>query len=127
MEELFAEESQLGKTDISSKILSKGDVSSPFSETSYEHPTVERILSECARVLRLECFCTIDARFIVGTNDNQLSKALGVPKSQVTGLHKTVINLATQYGFSLTRLLSRRISGIANIMRNEFIVILRKN
>ncbi len=84
---------------------------------------MKRILSECARVLRSERFCTI----IVGTNDNQLSKALGVPKSQVTGLHKTVINLASQYGFSLTRLLSRRISGIANTMRNEFIVILRKN
>ena len=84
---------------------------------------MERILSECARVLRPECFCTI----IIGTNDNQLSKALGVPKSQVTGLHKTVINLACQHGFSLTRLLSRRISGIANTMRDEFIVILRKN
>ena len=81
------------------------------------------ILYECARVLIPECFCTI----IVGTNDNQLSKALGVPKSQVTGLHKTVINLAYQYGFSLTRLLSRRISGMANTMRDEFIVILRKN
>ena len=84
---------------------------------------MERILSECARVLKPECFCTI----IVGTNDNQLSKALGVPKNQVIGLHKTVINLASRYGFSLTRLLSRRISGIANTMRNEFIVILRKN
>ena len=84
---------------------------------------MERILSECARVLKPGCFCTI----IVGTNDNQISKALGVPKGQVTGLHKTVINLASQNGFSLARLLSRRISGIANTMRNEFIVILRKN
>jgi len=82
---------------------------------------MDKVLSECARVLKPSCFCTI----IVGTNDNQLSKALGIPKEQVTGLHRILIDTASKHGFSLVRLLSRQISGIANTMRNEYIVILQ--
>ncbi|MBC2715244.1 MAG: hypothetical protein HF978_08055 [Desulfobacteraceae bacterium] len=81
-----------------------------------------RVLSECARVLKPACFCTI----IIGTNDNQLSKALGIPKDQVNGLHKIIIDLATNHGFSPIRMLSRQISGIANTMRNEYIVMLKR-
>jgi tRNA G10 N-methylase Trm11 len=81
-----------------------------------------RILSECARVLRPDCFCTI----IIGTNDNQLSKALSIPKEQVKGLHKIIIDLASDYGLSPVRTLSRQISGMANTMRNEYIVILQR-
>jgi SAM-dependent methyltransferase len=83
---------------------------------------MEKILSECARVLKPERFCTI----VIGTNDNQLSKALGVPKEEVKGLHNIVIDLAQTLGFSHVRTLSRQISGIANTMRNEYIVILVK-
>lgn len=83
---------------------------------------MDKVLSECARVLKPACFCTI----IVGTNDNQLSKALSIPKEQVTGLHKILIDLASKHGLSLVRLLSRQISGIANTMRNEYIVILQR-
>jgi len=83
---------------------------------------MEKVLSECARVLKSSRFCTI----IVGTNDNQLSKALDVPKDKVPGLHQIFIDRASNYGFSLVRLLSRQISGIANTMRNEFIVILQR-
>ncbi|NOY69734.1 MAG: hypothetical protein GXP53_09665 [Deltaproteobacteria bacterium] len=83
---------------------------------------MDRVLSECVRVLKPACFCTI----IIGTNNNQLSKALGVPKEQVRGLHKIIIDLALSHGFSHIRTLSRQISGIANTMRNEYIVILKR-
>ncbi|OQY03261.1 MAG: hypothetical protein B6I22_11960, partial [Desulfobacteraceae bacterium 4572_123] len=53
---------------------------------------MDKVLSECARVLKPSRFCTI----IVGTNDNQLSKALNIPKEQVTGLHKIFIDLASK-------------------------------
>ena len=83
---------------------------------------MDKVLSECARVLGPSRFCTI----IVGTNDNQLSNALGVPREEVSGLHKIFINLASNHGFSLVRLLSRQIMGMANTMREEFIVILQR-
>jgi len=83
---------------------------------------MDKVLSECTRVLKPSCFCTI----IVGTNDNQLSKALGIPKEQVAGLHRILIDLALQHGFSLVRKLARQISGIANTMRSEYIVILQR-
>ena len=48
---------------------------------------MDKVLSECARVLKPKCFCSI----IVGTNDNQLSKALSVPKEQVRGFIKSLL------------------------------------
>ncbi len=84
---------------------------------------IDRVLEECGRVLRRNRLCTI----IIGTNDNQLSKALSIPKNQVRGLHQVVIETASKYGFSPLRTLSRQISGIANTMRNEYIVILKRD
>ncbi|MCF8095164.1 MAG: hypothetical protein K9J79_07340 [Desulfobacteraceae bacterium] len=63
---------------------------------------------------------------IIGTNDNQLSKALGIPKKEVKGLHRIMTETAQQHQFSPVRTLAGQISGIANTMRNEFIVILQK-
>ena len=83
---------------------------------------MKKVLTECARVLKRERLCTI----VIGTNDNQLSKALGIPKEEVTGLHKIIIDIARSLGFSHVRTLARQISGIANTMRNEYIVILAK-
>lgn len=83
---------------------------------------MSKVLAECARVLKPERFCTI----IIGTNDNQLSKALEIPKEEVTGLHKIIIELARSIGFYHVRTLARQISGIANTMRNEYIVIFLK-
>ena len=80
---------------------------------------MDKVLSECARVLKPDRFCTI----IVGTNDNQLSKALSIPREEVIGLHQILIEKASKHGFSLVRSLARRISGIASTMRDEYIVI----
>ncbi len=82
---------------------------------------MDKVLSECSRVLKPDHFCTI----IIGTNDNQLSKALNIPKEEVTGLHKILIDIASKYHFSPIRILARQISGIANTMRNEYIVMLQ--
>ena len=84
---------------------------------------MDKVLSECARVLKPNHFCTI----IVGTNDNQLSKALNVAKEDVPGLHQILIDKASKHVFSLIRSLARRISGIANTMRDEYIVIFQRN
>ncbi len=83
---------------------------------------MDQVLKECGRVLCPTRFCTI----IIGTNDNQLSKALNIPKNKVKGLHQVIIEIASKHGFSTLRTLSRQISGIANTMRNEYIVILKR-
>lgn len=81
-----------------------------------------KILSECARVLRQGCLCTI----IVGTNSNQLSKVLGVSPEEVMGLHEILIDIGTGFGFKPIRMMSRPISGISNTLRREYILILQK-
>jgi hypothetical protein len=83
---------------------------------------MKQVILECARVLRAGRFCTI----VVGTNDRQLSKALGVPPEEVPGLHKILMDLAAKHSLTPVRQLARRISGIANTMREEYILILEK-
>jgi SAM-dependent methyltransferase len=84
---------------------------------------MRRILSECARVLRNQAICTI----IVGTNNNQLGKALGVPPEKVLGLHQLLAESAASYGMRQVKMLSRPITGMSNTMRREYIVLLQKD
>lgn len=81
---------------------------------------MSKVLSECARVLRKGRFCTI----VVGTNNNQLSKVLGVPPDEVPGLHQLLVESAAPHRLRLVKMLSRPITGISNTMRREYIVIL---
>jgi len=81
------------------------------------------IISECARILRPEKFGVI----IIGTNDNQLSKIQGKPAEDIQGLDDLVIEIAEKVGLKLIRKIERQITGIANTMRKESIVILQKN
>jgi ubiquinone/menaquinone biosynthesis C-methylase UbiE len=81
-----------------------------------------RVLAECARVLRPQRVCTI----VVGTNNNQLSKVLGVSPDQVPGLHQILIETAGNLGLKLVRTMSRSIVGISNTMRREYILLLQK-
>ena len=83
---------------------------------------MEKVLSECARVLRPGRLCTI----IVGTNNNQLSKALGVSPDEVLGLHEILADLGSKHGLQLVKMISRPITGISNTMRREYIVMLRR-
>jgi hypothetical protein len=80
-------------------------------------------LAECARVLRPGKMCTI----IVGTNNNQLSRILGVRPEEVRGIDEMLTDTASSLGLAPVRKLSRRIAGIANTMRTEYIVMLQKN
>ncbi len=83
---------------------------------------MSRVLSECSRVMRPGRFCTI----IVGTNSNQLSRALRVPESDVQGLDEMLAAAASGRGLRLVRKMSRQISGIANTMRTEHILIMQR-
>jgi len=83
---------------------------------------MDKVLSECARVLRPGRICTI----IVGTNNNQLGKLLGVSPDDVQGIDELLIELSSQHGFRPLRKLSRQITGMANTMRTEYIVMLQR-
>lgn len=83
---------------------------------------MQKVLTECARVLRSRAICTI----IVGTNSNQLSKVLHLPVATVPGLHELLIDMAKPLGLQLVRMMSRSIVGISNTMRREQIVMLQK-
>jgi SAM-dependent methyltransferase len=80
------------------------------------------VLRECLRVLRGGRHCVI----VVGTNSNQIGKALKVPADEVTGLHQVLRDEAESIGFSFALEIPRSIKGMANTMRDEYIVFLRK-
>lgn len=79
-----------------------------------------RVMSECARVLRPGRICTV----VVGTNNNQLSKILEMPPDRVKGIDELVVEMGEKQGLRLVRKLERQITGMANTMRSEFIVML---
>ena len=81
-----------------------------------------KILAECSRVLRSGSLCTI----IIGTNNNQIGKALGISPEEVPGLHEILIGLGSKNSLQQVKVMRRAISGISNTMRNEYIVILQK-
>ena len=83
---------------------------------------MSRVLGECARVLKMGCVCCI----VVGTNSNQLSKVLGVPPEDVEGLHEILSERAGKHGLEPLKAISRPITGIANTMRREYIVLLQR-
>ena len=83
---------------------------------------MEKVLSECARVLRPGRICAI----VVGTNKNQLSKIFGISPDEVKGIDELLVEIGKAHGLNLTRKLSRQITGMANTMRTEFIVMLQR-
>jgi hypothetical protein len=83
---------------------------------------MDTVLAECARVLRPGRFCTI----VVGTNDNQIGRILGASPSDVPGLDEMLVEMSVGYGFHLALRLGRQVTGIANTMRTEYIIILQR-
>jgi DNA modification methylase len=81
-----------------------------------------KVISECARVLKPGKICSI----VVGTNNNQLSKILKVDPEKVMGIDQILIEIAESKGMKLVRKIERQITGMANTMRTEFIVMLQK-
>ncbi|MDY7038806.1 MAG: DNA methyltransferase, partial [Thermodesulfobacteriota bacterium] len=84
---------------------------------------MEIVLSECSRVLKPGKICSI----VVGTNNNQLSKILNVEPGEVTGIDEILSQGGQKHRLSLIRKIERQITGMANTMRTEFIVMLQKN
>ncbi len=83
---------------------------------------MQRVLSECARVLRTGRLCTV----VVGTNNNQLSRILDVAPEQVKGIPDILVELGESLGLSLVRKIERQITGMANTMRTESILFLQR-
>ena len=83
---------------------------------------MRKVLLECHRVLKPNSQCVI----VIGTNTNQLSKALKIAPDAVQGLHEVVRDIALNVGFEYQNQIERLISGISNVMREEYIVFLRK-
>lgn len=83
---------------------------------------MKKVIGECSRVLRPGKFCII----IIGTNDNQLSKILKKPANTIQGLDEMMVEHGILFGLELIRKIDRQITGIANTMRTESIVILQK-
>lgn len=83
---------------------------------------MKKVLSQCFRVLKSGGFCVI----IIGTNDNQLSKALKIPKEEVKGLNQIMVDIGRSKGFAHVRSLPRQIVGMANTMRQEYIIFFQK-
>lgn len=81
---------------------------------------MESVLSECSRVLRPNRFCAI----VVGTNDNQIGRILGIPPSSVQGIDEMLVEISVKYGFRLALRLGRQVTGIANTLRTEYIIML---
>jgi len=84
---------------------------------------MNRVLSECSRVLRPGRLCTI----VVGTNNNQLAKVLDVRPQEVRGIHEILTDLGSTHGLQLVRKMSRPITGISNTMRREYILMFVKS
>lgn len=84
---------------------------------------MRKVIAECSRVLRQGKICTI----IIGTNDNQLSKILKKPADTIQGLDEIMIEYGKLFDLNLIRKIERQITGIANTMRTESILIFQKN
>lgn len=84
---------------------------------------MNEIISECARVLKPGKICSI----VVGTNNNQISKILKIDPGKVRGLHEQLTEMAENHGMRFVRNIERQITGMANTMRTEFIVMLQKD
>lgn len=83
---------------------------------------MRRVLGECSRVLRPNRFCTI----VVGTNNNQLAKIFGTEPQDVKTIGELLVGLAGECGMKLSREIGRQITGMANTMRSEYILVLQK-
>jgi DNA modification methylase len=83
---------------------------------------MELVLVQCARVLRRGRFCVV----VVGTNNNQLARILDVDPEDVQGIDELLADLASGHGLRLVRKIARQITGMANTMRTEFIVMLQR-
>ena len=99
--------------------------SGPRERASLYFDDMNTIIGEIARVLKKSGYGAI----VVGSNSNQLAKALGIPQDSPKaryGIESRVISFAENHGLSLQLAIRRLIVGMANTMREEHIIFLRK-
>jgi hypothetical protein len=84
---------------------------------------MDQVMAECARILKPGRLCTV----VVGTNNNQLSKILGVEPDNVRGIDEMISDWGEGHGLRPVRKLHRQIRGMSNTMRTEYILFLQKN
>src|SRR5207249_2561146 len=79
--------------------------------------------ADCSRVLRPGKSCAI----VIGTNTQQLGKLFGKPPNEVEGLDELMIRLGASVDLNFLRRFERRITGLANTMRNEDVLLFAKS
>jgi hypothetical protein len=63
---------------------------------------------------------------VVGSNTKQMARILREPVDQVRGIEDRLVEFGAEIGLRLVKRIARQISGIANVMRNEYILIFQK-
>ena len=81
-----------------------------------------QVLSEIHRVLRPGRFCCI----VVGSNTNQLEEILGTEDPRLTSIEHRVIECGEKVGLAFVEKIARQITGIRNVMRDEYILLLQR-
>jgi hypothetical protein len=81
-----------------------------------------QVLSEIARVLRPGRFCCI----VVGSNTNQLEGILGTEDPRLTSIEDRVVECGEKVGLVFVEKIARQITGIRNLMRDEYILLLQR-
>jgi SAM-dependent methyltransferase len=95
---------------------------SPREKVENYRRDMEAILGECHRVLKPGRLCTI----VVGTNNNQIGRALGLPSEEVEGIDTFLTESGKRKGLRPLRKFTRQITGMANTLRTESILVLGK-
>ena len=84
---------------------------------------MKQVLRECARVLRPGRYCTV----VVGSNTNQLRSVLRTDDPNETSIEFHLETMAAHLGLETVKRMSRQITGLMNVMRDESILFLRKH
>lgn len=82
---------------------------------------MDRIVSECARVLRAGRFAVV----VVGTNSNQLKRAMGSDGEDLR-IDRELVRIASDHDLEFAHDVIHPIEGIHNTLRDEHVLFFRK-
>ena len=83
---------------------------------------MRQVMADIHRVLKPDRYCAI----VVGSNRKQLARILKTEEQEVKGIEDQLVEYGEEIGFELVDRISRQITGMHNIMRNEYILIFRR-
>ncbi len=83
---------------------------------------MKQVLGEIYRVLKPGRFCCI----VVGSNTNQLEEILGTEDPRLTSIEDRLAECGEKVGLTFVEKIARQITGIRNVMRDEYILLLQK-